>query len=70
MDAAHNDDKPYTLPAPMVVADRAEQRAWDDDCDDVSRLVLEMAADTIRQLMTRCVTLAAAAERVEAGRQP
>jgi hypothetical protein len=54
----------------MVVADRAEQRAWDDDCDDVSRLVLEMAADTIRQLMTRCVALAAAAERVEAERQP
>lgn len=70
MDAAHNDDKPYTLPGAMVVADRAEQRAWDDDCDDESRVVLEMAADTIRELMTRCVAVAAAAERVEAGRKP
>lgn len=69
MDAAHNDDKPYTLPAPTVVADRAERRAWDDDCDDDSRLVLEMAADTIRALMARCVAVAAAAERVEAGRK-
>ena len=40
----------------------------DDDVDDDSRLLLEQAADMIRTLMARCVSLAAATEKREARR--
>jgi hypothetical protein len=33
-------------PAPLV--DRLEARAWDDDCDDRSRELLEEAATVLR----------------------
>jgi hypothetical protein len=73
MDAFNNDatdpaGKPYTLPAAVTLASRCESRAWDDDVDDDSRLLLEQAADMIRGLMARCVSLAAAGERREARR--
>ena len=73
MDATNNDatddaDKPYTLPAAVTLASRCESRAWDDDTDDVSRLLLEQAADMIRGLMARCVSLASASEKREARR--
>lgn len=65
--ATHDgNDKPYTLPGAVMLAQRLEARAWDDDVDDASRLLLEQAADMIRGLMTRCVSLAAATERSEA----
>jgi hypothetical protein len=73
MDATNNDttddaDKPYRLPAAVRLATYCEARAWDDDVDDDSRLLLEQAADMIRTLMARCVSLAAATERSEARR--
>ena len=67
-DATDNGDKPYTLPAAVILANRCESRAWDDAVDDESRLLLEQAADMIRGLMARCVSLAAASERREARR--
>ena len=73
MDAFTNDttdpaDKPYTLPAAVRLATYCEARAWDDEVDDASRLLLEQAADMIRGLMARCVALAAATEQREARR--
>ena len=67
-DATDDSDKPYTLPAAVTLASRCESRAWDDDTDDDSRLLLEQAADMIRGLMARCVSLAAASEKREARR--
>jgi hypothetical protein len=54
------------IPAPLVVAQRCAERAWDDDTDDTSRRLLEQAADTIRLLAGRVVRLAAFTERQEA----
>ena len=73
MDAFTNDttdpaDKPYTLPAAVRLATYCEARAWDNEVDDASRLLLEQAADMIRGLMARCVSLAAATEKREARR--
>jgi hypothetical protein len=59
-------DAPYELPAPSVVADMCAVQAWRDHIDDDSRLLLEMSADTIRLLMSRCVRLAQQLERKEA----
>jgi hypothetical protein len=63
-----NEDKPYKLPPPTTVADMCAIRSWDDDVDDDSRLLHEMAADTIRALMLRCNRLALHLERAECGR--
>ena len=73
MDATNNDttdeaDKPNTLPAAVRLATYCEARAWDDEVDDSSRLLLEQAAVMIRTLMARCVALATATERREARR--
>jgi len=73
MDAFNNDstdsaDKPYAMPAAVNLASRCVSRAWDDEVDDDSRLLLEQAADMIRGLMARCVSLAAASEKREARR--
>ena len=51
-----------------MVADMCATKAWDDDIDDDSRLLHEMAADTIRSLMLRCNRLALHLERAECGR--
>jgi hypothetical protein len=56
------------LPAPMAVADMCAMHAWLDHIDDDSRLLHEQAADTIRLLMRRCITLAQSIERMEAAR--
>lgn len=64
MDASH-DDAPFALPPPRVVAEAAMSRAWDDDTDDRSRLLLEQAALTITHLLAR---LALATEQGEARR--
>ena len=41
------------------------RRAWDDDVDDESRELLELAADCIRELMVRAGTCSLRAERAE-----
>jgi hypothetical protein len=61
-------DNPYKLPPPSIVADMCAQRAWDDEVDDDTRLRLEFAADTIRELMQRLVRQALHLERAEATR--
>ena len=63
-----SEDKPYRLPPPIVVADTCAASCWRDEVDDESRLLLEMAADTIRALMKRCVHLAKQLEQAECGR--
>jgi hypothetical protein len=64
MDAI-NEDAPANLPPPRMLADRCMGRAWDDDCDDGDRLLLEQAALTITHLLAR---LAVATEHAEARR--
>jgi hypothetical protein len=61
MDATH-DDHPFDLPSPRTLAEACMARAWDDDTDDASRLLLEQAARVIEHLLVR---LAAATEREE-----
>jgi hypothetical protein len=58
-------DNPYKAPAPLIVADLCAQAAWLDSIDDDSRLRLEWAADTIRDLHTRLVKNAATLEKTE-----
>ena len=62
MDATH-DDAPLDLPTPRVLAEQLLARAWDDDTDDASRLLLEQGARAIEHLLAR---LAAATEYAEA----
>jgi hypothetical protein len=61
-------DNPYEMPPPSIVAALCAQRAWADDVDDDTRLRLEFAADTIRELMQRLVRQALHLERAEATR--
>lgn len=63
MDATHDDDQPFDLPAPRVLAEQLLARAWDDDCPDRERLMLEQGARVIEHLLVR---LAMAAEHAEA----
>lgn len=51
--------------SPDEVRARCARRAWDDDADDDSRLLLEIAADTIRSLMLRTGSLAKKLEASE-----
>lgn len=53
---------------PEAVRAACARRMWDDDCDDVSRQLLELAADTIRELMVRSGRSSLRAERAEAER--
>jgi hypothetical protein len=59
-------DKPYNLPPALTVADMCAMRAWDNNIDDDSRLLLEMAADTIRAMHKRLGRLAHSNEQAEA----
>ena len=53
-------------PSPQAVADTCLESAWRDNVDDESRLLLEMAHDTIESLMARCIATAKVLEIVEA----
>lgn len=61
-----SDDKPYSLPPALTVADMCAMQAWQNDIDDESRLLLEMAADTIRLLHKRLYRVAHCNEQAEA----
>jgi hypothetical protein len=52
--------------SPQAVLDMVVTRSWDDDVDDRTRLVLEIAADALRDLMCRCGQQSMRAERSEA----
>jgi hypothetical protein len=55
-------------PSPETVRQLCARRMWDDAADDESRLILELAADTIRELMARAGSASLRAERAEAER--
>lgn len=44
-------DNPYPRPAASVLADMCAIAAWDDHVDDHNRMLLEWAADCIREYM-------------------
>jgi hypothetical protein len=60
---ARQDEPPFDLPSPRLMADTLMARAWDDDTADCERLLLEQGALTITHLLTR---LAVATEHAEA----
>lgn len=62
MDAAYDDDQPFDLPAPRMLAEACLSRAWDDDVDDRDRLLLEQAARVIEHLLARLATVSEHAE--------
>lgn len=57
---------PYELPSPDEVARLCEIQMWRDHIDDDSRVVIEMAGQTIRNLMSRTAVLALKLELTEA----
>lgn len=59
-------DVPPPAPAPGVLADMLARRSWDNDVEDGDRLLLEWAADTIRQLVIDKVKAMSRAEQWEA----
>ncbi|MFM7185755.1 MAG: hypothetical protein ACKO4Z_13425, partial [Planctomycetota bacterium] len=62
---AFNENQPFDLPGPRVLAEQLLARAWDDDVADGERLLLEQGARMIEHLIVR---LAVASERDEARR--
>jgi hypothetical protein len=58
--------EPRELPAPAIVADLCAQEAWRQAANEDTRKVLELAAETIRAVMRRCVALAHQVETSEA----
>lgn len=58
--------KPKRNLAPQAVADACLEHAWDDDCDDKSRRLLEHASNVIEQLQERLVKQACFFEQIEA----
>jgi hypothetical protein len=53
-------------PSPRAVADACLESAWRDNVDDESRLLLELAHDTIGTLILRLASNAKVLEVVEA----
>ena len=51
--------------SPEAIRAACARRAWDDDVDDESRALLEVAADCIRELMLRAGACSLRAERAE-----
>jgi len=56
-------EKVKTARRPRPLADALMSRAWEDDCPDLERVLLEQAARSITGLLVR---LAAVSERDEA----
>lgn len=61
-------DTPPPPPSPGVLANLCARRAWDDDVDDRSRLLLEWAADVIRACVSAQHRALSRAEKLEAER--
>ena len=55
------------LGAPLDVVQALMDRAWDDDVDDDTRQLLEVAAKTLEHTLDRCCKLAHVIEKTEAG---
>lgn len=56
---------PYPAPAPLVLADQCARAAWINHIDDGTRMLLEWAADTIREQASANVALTHRAEQLE-----
>lgn len=52
--------------SPQAVADACLERAWQDECPDYERSLLELASKTIEMVVARVVTNAKVLEVVEA----
>jgi len=52
--------------SPQAVADACLERAWQDECPDYERSLLELASKTIEMVVARAVTNAQVLELVEA----
>jgi hypothetical protein len=57
------------MPSPDAIREACARRSWDDDVDDESRILLEHAADVIRELQSRVVLVAHFNEQAEAVNQ-
>ena len=56
---------PYPAPAPLVLADQCARAAWVNHIDDNTRMLLEWAADTIREQAAQNLVLSHKAEQLE-----
>lgn len=59
-------ESPLPPPAPRQLVQMLRIHAWADHIDDDSREFLWWSADTIEQLLARCVRLSQSLERAEA----
>ena len=59
------DDNPYPAPAPLVLARMCAKAAWKADIPDSTRMLLEWAADTIREVVQKNHALSHKAEQLE-----
>jgi hypothetical protein len=60
--ATHN---PYPCPAPLVLANMLAMHSWANHLDDHSRMLLEWAADTVRELCAKNTQLSHENEQLE-----
>jgi hypothetical protein len=58
-------DNPYPAPAPLVLSRMCARAAWQQDIPDATRMLLEWAADTLREVVERNHTLCHKAEQLE-----
>ena len=58
-------ENPYPAPAPLVLSRMCARAAWQDDIPDATRMLLEWAADTLREVVERNHSLCHKAEQLE-----
>jgi hypothetical protein len=58
-------DNPYPAPAPLVLAKMCARAAWQNDIPDATRMLLEWAADTIKDVVNKNHALSHKAEQLE-----
>ena len=62
-------NKPCPAPAPRQLMQMLRIHAWKDEITDDCRQFHEWSADTIEQLMVRCVRLSQRIEKLEAAHE-
>jgi len=58
-------DNPYPAPAPLVLSRMCARAAWQQDIPDATRMLLEWAADTIREVVEKNHAFARRNEQLE-----
>ena len=58
-------DNPYPAPAPLVLSRMCAKAAWKANIPDSTRMLLEWAADTIREVVQKNHALSHKAEQLE-----